>query len=76
VTVSSDITTARAKEKLTEMNESAAYIISRFFMYAAYATPLISFLIVRKIEKRMLVKIINAAILTTVLDGLSLIIAM
>jgi amino acid transporter len=58
------------------MNESVAYTLSRFFLYAAYTTPLISFLIVRKKEKKLAVKLLIAVILTIVLAGVFLLMAM
>jgi len=58
------------------MNESVAYNLSRFFLYAAFTTPLISFLIVRKKEKSRAVKILTAVLLTIVLAGAFLLMAM
>lgn len=45
-------------------------------MYAAFATPLISFLIVRKSEKTIALKIFNAVIITVVFAGLCVLIGM
>jgi hypothetical protein len=58
------------------MDDSVAYILSRFFLYGAYATPIISFIIVRKTKNRDSIKLLKWMLLTIVFGGLFLVIAM
>jgi len=58
------------------MNDSLAYILSRFFLYGAFTAPLISFVIIRKARKRIIFKILHCVLLTIVIGALFLAISM
>jgi len=56
-------------KRTDKVHESVAYILSRFFLYAAFATSLISFLLVRKTQKGAVHKILKGILLSIVLGG-------